>query len=137
MHFPSITIQSRPNVVTLSGSCRVIGGFCWLDQDHSKGSMMLIQKLRLQRGWSQEQLSDISGLSSRTIQRLERGHPASLESLKTLAAVFEIDLKQLQEPDMDADVPAPPVRNKKDNAERLAFAKHGSRVVKGKREGEQ
>jgi transcriptional regulator with XRE-family HTH domain len=62
---------------------------------------MLIQKLRLQRGWSQEQLGEISGLSPRTIQRLERGQPASLESLKALAAAFEIDLNQLQEPVMD------------------------------------
>ena len=39
---------------------------------------MLIQKLRLQRGWSQEQLAVLSGLSVRTIQRLERGKtPAS------------------------------------------------------------
>lgn len=62
---------------------------------------MLIQKLRLQRGWSQEQLGEISGLSPRTIQRLERGMPASLESLKALAAAFELDLNQLQEPAMD------------------------------------
>jgi transcriptional regulator with XRE-family HTH domain len=62
---------------------------------------MLIQKLRLQRGWSQEQLGEISGLSPRTIQRLERGQPASLESLKALASAFEIDLEQLQEPVMD------------------------------------
>lgn len=62
---------------------------------------MLIQKLRLQRGWSQEQLGEISGLSPRTIQRLERGQPASLESLKALSAAFEIDLNQLQEPAMD------------------------------------
>ena len=32
---------------------------------------MLIQKLRLQRGWSQQQQADLSGLSVRTIQRLE------------------------------------------------------------------
>lgn len=63
---------------------------------------MLIQKLRLQRGWSQEQLAEISGLSVRTVQRLERGQPGSLESLKALAAVFEIDLNRLKEPDMDA-----------------------------------
>jgi len=28
---------------------------------------MNIQKLRLQRGWSQQQLAELSGLSSRTI----------------------------------------------------------------------
>jgi transcriptional regulator with XRE-family HTH domain len=63
---------------------------------------MLIQKLRLQRGWSQEQLAEVSGLSVRTVQRLERGQPGSLESLKALAAVFEIDLNRLQETAMDA-----------------------------------
>jgi transcriptional regulator with XRE-family HTH domain len=69
--------------------------------------MMLIQKLRLQRGWSQEQLAELSGLSVRTIQRLERGQTASVESLKALASVFETDFSRLKEPDMDAaDRPA-------------------------------
>ena len=56
---------------------------------------MLIQKLRLKRGWSQEQVAELSGLSTRTVQRIERGHAASPESLKALAAVFEIDFAQL------------------------------------------
>ena len=63
---------------------------------------MLIQKLRLQRGWSQEQLADLSGLSVRTIQRLERGQTASVESLKALGAAFEIDFSELKEPDMNS-----------------------------------
>jgi len=63
---------------------------------------MLIQKLRLQRGWSQEQLAELSGLSVRTIQRIERGQTASVESLKALASVFEIDFSALKEPPMDA-----------------------------------
>jgi transcriptional regulator with XRE-family HTH domain len=62
---------------------------------------MLIQKLRLQRGWSQEQLAEVSGLSVRTIQRLERGQTASLESLKALGAAFEIDFSHLKEPEMN------------------------------------
>ena len=66
-----------------------------------EGSHMLIQKLRLQRGWSQEQLAELSGLSVRTVQRLERGQTASLESLNALAAAFEIDLSTLKEPTMD------------------------------------
>ncbi len=52
---------------------------------------MLIQKLRLKQGWSQQQLAEASGLSVRTIQRIEAGNPASIESLKCLAAVFEVD----------------------------------------------
>ena len=65
---------------------------------------MIIRKLRLQKGWSQDQLSQLSGLSVRTIQRIERGQTPSLESLKSLAAVFEIDLTDLQEePVMNTD----------------------------------
>jgi transcriptional regulator with XRE-family HTH domain len=67
-----------------------------------EGSQMLIQKLRLQRGWSQEQLAELSGLSVRTIQRLERGQTASVESLKALGAAFEIDFSDLKEPEMNA-----------------------------------
>jgi transcriptional regulator with XRE-family HTH domain len=64
---------------------------------------MLVQKLRLQRGWSQQQLADLSGLSVRTIQRIENGKSSSAESLKSLAAVFEIDFNQLhKEPDMNS-----------------------------------
>ncbi len=57
---------------------------------------MIVKKLRLQQSWSQEQLSQFSGLSVRTIQRIERGQKASLESLKSLAAVFQIDINELQ-----------------------------------------
>ena len=82
---------------------------------------MLIQKLRLQRGWSQQQLADLSGLSVRTIQRLEQGQVASTESLKSLAAVFEIDFSTLQEPNMNtATAPTSPAAF--DAEEALAFA---------------
>jgi len=63
---------------------------------------MIVRKLRIQKGWSQEQLAQFSGLSVRTIQRIERGKTAGLESLKSLAAVFEVNIKDLQqETDMD------------------------------------
>ncbi len=58
---------------------------------------MIVRKLRLQRGWSQEQLAEFSGLSVRTIQRIERGQKAGLESLKSLAAVFETPIDELQQ----------------------------------------
>ncbi len=53
---------------------------------------MIVRKLRLQKGWSQEQLAELTGLSVRTIQRLERGQAPSLESARSLAAVFEVDV---------------------------------------------
>jgi len=66
---------------------------------------MIIRKLRLQRGWSQDQLSQMTGLSIRTIQRIERGQKPSLESQKSLAAVFEINLTELQvEQDMSNEI---------------------------------
>lgn len=58
---------------------------------------MIARKLRLQRGWSQEQLAELSGLSVRTIQRIERGQTAGLESLKSLAAVFEVEITDLKQ----------------------------------------
>ena len=51
-----------------------------------------IKKMRLDRHWSQDQLAEMSGLSIRTIQRIENGENAGLESLKSLAAVFEINI---------------------------------------------
>ena len=52
-----------------------------------------IKKMRLERHWSQEQLAEMSGLSIRTIQRIENGENAGLESLKSLAAVFESNIE--------------------------------------------
>ncbi|WP_417683435.1 helix-turn-helix domain-containing protein [Pseudidiomarina aquimaris] len=60
---------------------------------------MLVRKLRLKNGWSQAQLAEMAGVTTRTIQRIERGHPASMETNKALAAVFEVDLSQLQPED--------------------------------------
>lgn len=56
----------------------------------------MIKQIRISKGWSQEQLSQFSGLSVRTIQRIERGHNAGLESLKCIAATFDMDISQLQ-----------------------------------------
>ena len=56
---------------------------------------MFVQKLRLKRGWSQQQLAEASGLSVRTVQRIEAGEPASTETLKSLAAVFEVHFSTL------------------------------------------
>ncbi|MDH0380416.1 helix-turn-helix domain-containing protein [Comamonas aquatica] len=68
---------------------------------------MQVQKLRLQRGWSQQQLAELSGLSVRTIQRIENGSAASTESLKSLASVFEIDFSTLSSEPAMPDTPTP------------------------------
>ncbi|CAL2076363.1 HTH cro/C1-type domain-containing protein [Tenacibaculum sp. 190524A05c] len=59
----------------------------------NKTNLRDIKKMRLERHWSQEQLAEMSGLSVRTIQRIENGENAGLESLKSLAAVFETNIE--------------------------------------------
>ncbi|OON41841.1 DNA-binding protein [Izhakiella australiensis] len=51
-----------------------------------------LRALRLERAWSQEQLAELSGLSTRTVQRIENGERPSLETLSALAAVFEVSV---------------------------------------------
>lgn len=58
---------------------------------------MIVKKLREKNRWSQEQLANMAGLSLRTIQRVEAGKPASNETLKSLASVFEINISELTE----------------------------------------
>ena len=58
---------------------------------------MQVKPLRIQRNWSQEQLAQMSGLSVRTIQRIEKGENIGLETLKSLAAVFEVNVNDLKE----------------------------------------
>jgi len=57
---------------------------------------MIVKKLRLQHGWSQEHLAQISDLSIRTIQRIEQGKKPGLETLNALAAVFNVPITTLQ-----------------------------------------
>jgi transcriptional regulator with XRE-family HTH domain len=47
------------------------------------------------RAWSQTQLAEVSGLSLRTIQRVEKTGVASQESAKSLAAVYECAITDL------------------------------------------
>ncbi|MBA6348099.1 helix-turn-helix transcriptional regulator [Colwellia sp. BRX10-1] len=56
----------------------------------------VIKTQRNNRAWSQTQLAEVSGLSLRTIQRIEKTGVASLESVKSLASVFEMDIKNIQ-----------------------------------------
>ena len=56
---------------------------------------MILKQLRISQHLSQEQLAQMSGLNVRTIQRIESGHNASVESLKCLAAVLNVDIATL------------------------------------------
>ncbi len=64
---------------------------------------MILKQLRLSRHLSQEQLAQMSGLNVRTIQRIESGHNASIESLKCLASVLEVDISTLNQENFVAD----------------------------------
>ena len=49
--------------------------------------------LRHTHHWTQEELSAASGVSTRTIQRIEREGGGSFETWKALAAAFDVDIK--------------------------------------------
>jgi transcriptional regulator with XRE-family HTH domain len=57
---------------------------------------MNLRFLREKKLLSQERLSEMSGLSLRTIQRLEAGHRVSYASLRALAASLEMDVDLLE-----------------------------------------
>lgn len=60
---------------------------------------MIVRKWRLKKGWSQNQLAEMSGVTTRTIQRIEQGHRPSMETCRALASVFEVELSLLQPED--------------------------------------
>jgi transcriptional regulator with XRE-family HTH domain len=49
----------------------------------------VIKMFREMRQWSQEQLADVAGLSTRTVQRIETGRPSDLDTRRALARAFE------------------------------------------------
>lgn len=52
---------------------------------------LLIKVLRQASEWTQETLAELSGLTVRTIQRVERGDPSSLDTRRALARGFGSD----------------------------------------------
>ena len=68
---------------------------------------MILKQLRLSKRLSQEQLADMSGLNVRTIQRIESGTNASLESKKCLAAALDVDIETLEQEHFMIDKTSP------------------------------
>jgi transcriptional regulator with XRE-family HTH domain len=60
-------------------------------------SNQLVRFMREKRGWSQEQLAAISGISERTVQRVEKNGKCSLESKMALASAFEVSPIDLED----------------------------------------
>lgn len=54
-----------------------------------------IVELRKKRGWTQERLAEASGVAVRTVQRLESGSDASLDSLARIAGALEVEVAEL------------------------------------------
>jgi transcriptional regulator with XRE-family HTH domain len=54
-----------------------------------------ISELRRERGWTQERLAEETGIAVRTIQRLEAGSDASLDTLSRIARALEVPVRDL------------------------------------------
>lgn len=54
-----------------------------------------VKSLRESRGWSQEHLAEVSGLSLRTIQRVEAEGKGARETKLSLAAAFDVPIGRL------------------------------------------
>lgn len=56
-----------------------------------------IRELRVQRAWTQEQLTEVAGLQSvRTVQRVEKNETQGAETLQAIAAAFDTDVGALR-----------------------------------------
>lgn len=82
-----------------------------------------IKRLRLERAWSQEQLGAVAGISARTVQRLETGQPPSLDTLKALAAAFDLPVAALRAAGNPTEE-APPMPATATFATRHRFRRH-------------
>jgi len=56
---------------------------------------LFIKQQRQLRGWTQQHLSEVSGISLRTIQRVEASGQGSHETISALASVLEVDRASL------------------------------------------
>ena len=86
---------------------------------------MIVRKLRLKKGWSQSQLAEMAGVTTRTIQRIEQGNRPSMETCKALASVFEVDLSLFQPEDepMHDETKVSEDKLKADEQQALLYAK--------------
>jgi transcriptional regulator with XRE-family HTH domain len=71
-----------------------------------------IRILRTQRGWTQEQLAEIAGVSPRTIQRTETANRGSFDTVRAIAGAFEMDFDRLLKPEArSVSDPEPQIAN--------------------------
>lgn len=102
----------------------------------AKGKVMSIQQRRLDKGWTQEELALHSGLSARTIQRVESGQSVGSESLKCLAAVFETSINNIiQEKNMSTVKHEEKLEQLQLNAMEISAIKYGKSLFQSPRKG--
>lgn len=54
-----------------------------------------LKQLRESRAWSQSHLAEVSDVSLRTIQRIERSGSASPESIKSICSAYDIHVSEI------------------------------------------
>ena len=57
-----------------------------------------LKYIRLNRGWTQAFVSELTGLSIRSISRLENGCGASKNTIRTLCYLYKVDVDSLYSP---------------------------------------
>ena len=91
-----------------------------------------LKTLRTRRGWTQQQLAEITSLSLRTIQRIEKTGLISLESLGAVCSVFEIQNSELlcteEAPTLDRSKNQKPQKN---NSKVMKYVTHVIAMVLG------
>ena len=54
-----------------------------------------LKRLRESKAWSQSHLAEVSDISLRTIQRIEKSGVASPESIKSICAAYEVQVSEV------------------------------------------
>lgn len=52
---------------------------------------LMVKTFRTAHGWTQETLAELSGLQTRTIQRVEQGQPSSTDTRRAIGRAFKFD----------------------------------------------
>ena len=55
-----------------------------------------VRRTRTERAWSQEQLAEVAGVATRTVQRVEANRTQDGDTLRAIAAAFNADVRDLR-----------------------------------------
>ncbi|WP_417365309.1 helix-turn-helix domain-containing protein [Glutamicibacter arilaitensis] len=94
-----------------------------------------IAELRRTKGWTQERLAAESGVTVRTVQRLEAGNDASLETISLVAKALDVQVgelfKSVQTPKFSEAVDGLEIRAREDQERRDSATKGIMLVFRG------